>query len=73
MLGILKKTQHNPSSVWGYIPLQDFTETSDIDWTEPISRIDQMLYKKYNLSSENIDFIETNVVGMYDKIINADV
>ena len=73
LLGILKKTQHNPSSVWGYIPLQDFTETSDIDWTEPISRIDQMLYKKYNLSSENIDFIETNVVGMYDKIINADV
>ena len=32
LLGILKITQDNPPSVWSYIPLQDFTSHSDINW-----------------------------------------
>ena len=64
LLGIRKKTQHNPPSVWELIPLQDFTNNSDIDWSKPISEIDQQLYKKYNLSPEEIDFIETHVKEM---------
>ena len=40
LLGILKKTQDNPPSVWGYIPLQNFTAISDIDWEQSISDID---------------------------------
>lgn len=64
LLGILKKTQHNPASVWKYVPLQDFTNQSDIDWKRPISDIDQQLYKKYKLTSEEIDYIEEKVVPM---------
>ncbi len=64
LLGILKKTQHNAAPIWAYIPLQDFTENSDIDWSKSISEIDQQLYKKYGLSQEEIDFIETNVKPM---------
>lgn len=33
MLGVLKITQDNPAKVWKYVPLQDFTSASDIDWS----------------------------------------
>lgn len=64
MLGIKKATQHNPKSTWQYVPLQDFSSNSDIDWSKSIPEIDQQLYKKYNLSPEEIDFIETHVKEM---------
>lgn len=64
MLGIKKATQHNPKSTWEYVPLQDFTPNSDIDWTKSIPEIDQQLYKKYNLSEDEINFIETKVQAM---------
>ena len=64
LLGALKITQHNPVSTWKLIPIQDFTPNSDIDWTKPISEIDQQLYKKYGLSDEEIKFIETKVQAM---------
>lgn len=64
LLGILKKTQHNPVSTWAYVPLQDFTENSDIDWSKSIPEIDALLYKKYGLSEDEIQFIETNVKPM---------
>ena len=64
MLCVLKVTQNNPKDTWKYVPLQNFTEKSDIDWTKSIHEIDQQLYKKYNLSQQEIDFIETNVKEM---------
>lgn len=64
LLGVKKVTQHNPSKVWKYVPLQDFTENSDIDWSKSIPEIDQQLYKKYGLSPEEIEFIEEKVQEM---------
>lgn len=64
LLGVKKVTQDNPKSVWDMIPLQDFTSSSDIDWSQSIANIDKQLYKKYNLSDEEINFIETNVKEM---------
>lgn len=64
MLGTLKVTQDNPKSTWKNVPLQDFTSNSDIDWSKSITEIDQQLYRKYNLSPEEIDFIETRVKAM---------
>ena len=63
-LGILKITQSNKKITWKYVPLQDFTSSSDIDWNKSIHEIDLQLYKKYNLSDEEIDFIETRVREM---------
>lgn len=60
-LSILKVTQHQVMAVWEYVPLQDFTNNSDIDWTKSIPKIDQQLYKKYQLSQDEIDFIETHI------------
>ena len=64
MLSVLRSTQMTNPEVWKYVPLQDFTEKSDIDWSKPVSEIDQQLYKKYNLTQEEIDFIETHVKEM---------
>ena len=61
LLGVLKVTQDNTSEKWNYVPLQDFTTASDIDWTQPISKIDQQLYQKYGLDETEIDFIESHV------------
>lgn len=64
MLGILKNTQGNAPKTWKYVPLQDFTSNSDIDWSQSISDIDKQLYQKYNLSDDEINFIETHVKEM---------
>lgn len=65
LLGILKITQNNQSkAVWKFIPLQDFTVDSDIDWSQSISDIDRQLYAKYRLSQDEIDFIESKVRAM---------
>ena len=63
-LGILKTTQDNPPEKWKYVPLQDFTEKSDIDWSKSVREIDQQLYAKYGLSDDEIAFIEKNVKEM---------
>ncbi|MGN0079171.1 MAG: hypothetical protein ACI36T_01355, partial [Eggerthellaceae bacterium] len=64
LLGVLKVTQDITPTKWKYVPLQDFTSSSDIDWTQSISDIDKQLYAKYGLSDEEIEFIETHVKEM---------
>ena len=54
----------NPKSVWKYVPIQDFTENSDIDWSVSVSEIDKQLYKKYGLDEKEIAFIEEKVKEM---------
>ncbi len=64
MLGILKITQDNTKPVWRLVPLQDFTSNSDIDWSQSVADIDRQLYRKYGLSQDEIDFIESHVKEM---------
>ena len=64
LLGILKVTQDNTPGKWEYVPLQDFTAESDIDWSKPISEIDIQLYDKYGLTDDEIAFIESKVAPM---------
>lgn len=49
-----KNTQDAPARVYRFVPLQDFSHP----WT------DEMLYKKYNLSEEEIQFIESMIRPM---------
>lgn len=54
-LVLLKKpTQHATSKVYSFVPIQDFNES----WT------DEKLYKKYNLTQDEIDFIESMIRPM---------
>ena len=64
MLGVLKITQDCPGPKWAYVPLQDFSSSSDINWDDTIAAIDRQLYRKYNLSVDEIAFIENNVKEM---------
>jgi len=64
MLGVLKITQDNPPEKWKNVPLQDFTNHSDIDWTKSVHEIDLQLYDKYGLSADERNFIETHVKAM---------
>ena len=64
LLGVLKVTQHNTSEKWKYVPLQDFTAASDIDWSKSVREIDRQLYKKYGLDDTEIEFIESHVKEM---------
>ena len=52
LLGTLKVTQDNKKDVWKNIPLQDFLDSSKIDWKKSLSEIDQQLYAKYKRSEE---------------------
>lgn len=64
LLGVLKVTQHNPGPKWRYVPLQDFTASSDIDWSQSVADIDRQLYAKYGLDEKEISFIESHVKEM---------
>lgn len=64
LLGVLKITQHNSAEKWKYVPLQDFTAHSDIDWSKSVAEIDRQLYRKYDLTADEIEFIETHVKEM---------
>ena len=64
LLDVLKVTQDNDRGVWRLIPLQNFTENSDIDWSKSIHEIDLQLYRKYGLDEKEIEFIETHVKEM---------
>lgn len=52
------------NTTFALIPLQDFTDKSDIDWSKSVAEIDQQLYKKYNLDDSEISFIESMIKPM---------
>ena len=55
----LAKTSHHATSrTYQFVPLQDFTSASDIDWSQSLADIDRQLYAKYGLSEEEVAFIE---------------
>ncbi|WP_337904790.1 Eco57I restriction-modification methylase domain-containing protein [Mesomycoplasma ovipneumoniae] len=65
MLGLKKTTQNNKTKeTWSKIPMQDFTENSDIDWTKSIVEIDEQLFDKYNLSIEERQHINKSIKDM---------
>lgn len=58
-------------SVFEYIPLQNFTSSSDIDWSKSIEDINHQLYIKYKFTKEDIDFINNNVFKNNNKTIKS--
>lgn len=64
LLGTLKTTQDITPDKWKNVPLQDFTVSSDIDWSKSVKEIDLQLYAKYGLDEQEISFIESHVKEM---------
>lgn len=64
LLSLAKISQHGTAKTYQFVPIQDFTDDSDIDWSKSISDIDKQLYAKYGLTEEEIDFIEKSIKPM---------
>lgn len=64
LVSAIKITQHATSRVYRYVPIQDFTSASDIDWSKDVEDIDRQLYKKYGLDDDEIAFIERMIKPM---------
>ncbi|MDY6396257.1 MAG: Eco57I restriction-modification methylase domain-containing protein [Treponema sp.] len=64
MHSLAKASQDATAKTYRFVPLQDFTSNSDIDWSQPIPEIDKQLYRKYGLSEEEIAFIEKMIRPM---------
>lgn len=64
MHSLAKASQDATAKTYKFVPVQDFTPKSDIDWTKSIPEIDQQLYKKYQLSAEEVAFIESMIKPM---------
>ena len=64
LVGVLKVSQNVYQNVYQFVPLQDFTDKSDIDWSKSVAEIDQQLYAKYNLDETEKAFIESMIKPM---------
>lgn len=64
LVGMKKMTQDIKDKLFAFVPLQDFTSSSDIDWSQSVSAIDQQLYKKYGLTADEVQFIEKMIKPM---------
>lgn len=64
LVSVLKVTQAINPGKFKYVPCQDFTSSSDIDWSKSVHEIDLQLYHKYRLDEDEINFIETHVKEM---------
>ena len=64
MVSSLKITQDALSKVYAFVPLQDFTSKSDIDWSRSVSELDAQLYAKYGITKPEQKFIESMIKPM---------
>ena len=64
LLSLRVITQHISKDSFAFVPTQDFTSNSDIDWSKSIDEIDAQLYAKYELTNEEISFIESMIKPM---------
>jgi hypothetical protein len=63
MVGI-RKLKNMTRDTYKFVPMQDFTANSDIDWSQSVADIDRQLYEKYHLIDKEIAFIESMIKPM---------
>ena len=61
---LAKTSHHATAKTYQFVPLQDFSDESDIDWSKSIAEIDQQLYAKYKFSKDEIDYVESKIKPM---------
>lgn len=59
-----KASQDASSKTYRFIPIEDFTSESDIDWSKSINEIDEQLFDKYGLSMEERKHIKSSIKDM---------
>ena len=61
LVSIYKSSQNVYQNVYELVPMQNFTNDSDIDWSKSVKEIDEQLYLKYKLSNDVINRIESSI------------
>lgn len=61
LVGIQKHDQGASKTIYKYVPNQNFTEKSDINWNSEIESIDKQLFKKYLLNEDEINYINKKI------------
>ena len=59
-----RKLKNMTQDTYSFVPLQDFTPSSDIDWNKSVPEIDRQLYAKYKLTEKEVAFIEKMIKEM---------
>lgn len=61
---IAKASQDATAKTYKFVPIQDFSSNSKIDWSKSVSDIDKQLYLEYNLDIEEQNNIERKIKDM---------
>lgn len=64
LLASILITQNIVRDKFKFVPIQNYKNNSDIDWSQSIPDIDRQLYTKYNLSDDEIAVIEKMIKPM---------
>lgn len=64
LVSVKKKTQNGPRAVYQFVPIQSFSNDSDIDWGNSIDKIDLQLFEKYSLSDGERKYIISRIDEM---------
>ena len=64
LVGIQKQTQNTTQKTFRFVPVLDFRTNNEINWELSVPKIDEQLYKMFELSDEEIKFIEEKISEM---------
>ena len=64
MHSIAKASQDATAKTYRFVPMQDFSINSDINWDKNINEIDEELFIKYELSNEEKEYIRNKIKDM---------
>ena len=64
LVSVLKITQDAMKRVYHYVPMQDFSDESNIDWSKSADEIDSQLFDEYGLTPEQREFILAKIDPM---------
>lgn len=62
--GLSKGSQDATAKTYRFVPIQDFSNNSDIDWTKPIALLDKQLAEKYKLNIKEAQHIDNRIKDM---------
>jgi hypothetical protein len=57
LVSFINSTHNGGKKAYKLIPMQNFTNESDIDWNNTVENIDIQLFKKYKLTDNEVEYI----------------
>lgn len=64
LISIAKANQNGTKKTYRFVPIQNFTDGSDIDWKKSVNEIDEELFNKYKMSVEEREYIKSSIKDM---------